>query len=76
MAQSRSRKVSKYDIHTTCPICGEPVDWLNGETNSALEYIKTKRRTESIYHKVCIEKLRRAYHEGHNIQKHWDERRI
>ena len=47
---------SRYNIHTTCPICGDHVAWLNGYTNSDLVYIKTKRKTINIYHRKCIER--------------------
>lgn len=48
--------MTKYDISTNCPICGEHVTWLNGSTNSGLVYIKSKRRTVNIYHEKCIYK--------------------
>ena len=48
--------MSRYDITTTCPICGDFVKWENGKTNSKLVYIKTRRKSVLVIHKTCIEK--------------------
>lgn len=47
--------MSKYDIRTTCPICGDSVEWLNGSTNKGLVYIKTKRKSVLVIHEKCIQ---------------------
>lgn len=48
----------KYDIHTTCPICNDPIDWINGKTNSGVVYIKSRRKTVNLYHEKCIDNER------------------
>lgn len=48
--------MTKYDIHTQCPICNQPVLWLNGSTNNGLVYIKTKRKSVLVIHENCIQK--------------------
>ena len=51
--------MTKYDIITTCPICGGAVQWLNGKTNNGLVYIKTKRKSVLVIHENCIQNERR-----------------
>lgn len=48
--------MTKYDIRTECPICKQPVEWLNGRTNNGLVYIKTKRKSVLVIHENCIQK--------------------
>lgn len=51
--------MTRFDIHTTCPICGQAISWINGKTNSGVVVIKTKRRTTNLYHESCIENERK-----------------
>ena len=48
--------MTKYDIRTECPICGQAVEWRNGSTNNGLVYIKTKRKSVLVIHENCIQK--------------------
>lgn len=48
--------MTKYDIRTECPICGQAVVWVNGCTNNGLVYIKTKRKSVLVIHEKCIQK--------------------
>lgn len=52
--------MSRYDIHTICPLCNKSIEWINGMTNSNVVMIRTKRKTTNYYHKDCIEKERTA----------------
>ena len=56
--------MSRYDIITTCPICGDTVKWLNGYTNAGLVYIKTKRKSVLVIHQNCIQN-ERTVQNGH-----------
>lgn len=49
----------RYDIHTTCPLCGQSISWINGKTNSNVVIIKTKRKTTNLYHATCIDQERK-----------------
>lgn len=48
----------KYDIHTTCPLCGQSISWINGKNNSNIVMIKTKRKATRLYHESCIDQER------------------
>lgn len=52
--------MGRYDIYTTCPICGQSVHWTNGLTNYGLVLIKTKRKSVLVIHENCIEKENKA----------------
>ena len=52
--------MSRYDIHTICPICNKSIEWINGKTNTGVVMIRTKRKTTNYYHRDCIEKERKA----------------
>lgn len=54
----------KYDIHTTCPLCGQSISWINGKTNSGIVIVKTKRKTTNLYHEVCIDQERKHNKRG------------
>lgn len=56
--------MTKYDIITTCPICGDTVTWYNGRTNKGLVYIKTKRKSVLVIHENCIHN-ERSVQNGH-----------
>lgn len=56
--------MNKYDIMTTCPICGDAVTWYNGRTNNGLVYIKTKRKSVLVIHENCIQN-ERSVQNGH-----------
>lgn len=56
--------MTKYDIITTCPICGDAVTWYSGRTNSGLVYIKTKRKSVLVIHENCIQN-ERSVQNGH-----------
>ena len=60
---------TKFDIITTCPICGEAVSWLNGSTNNGLIYIKTKRKSVLVIHEKCVDKERRLQNEHIDSKK-------
>lgn len=47
--------MSRYDIITTCPICGDSITWTNGSTNAGKVYIKTKRKSVLVIHEYCIQ---------------------
>lgn len=38
--------MSRYDIHTICPLCNKSIEWINGKTNSNVVMIRTKRKGE------------------------------
>lgn len=50
----------RFDIHTTCPICGGAISWINGKTNSGIVVIKTRRNSTNLYHESCIDKERKV----------------
>lgn len=58
----------RYDIHTTCPICGRAISWINSrttyETNKGVVIIKTKRKTTNLYHESCIDQERKHNKRG------------
>lgn len=56
--------MTKYDILTRCPICGQGVTWRNGSTNNGLVYIKTKRKSVLVIHETYIQK--EELQNGHN----------
>lgn len=56
--------MTKYDILTTCPICGDSVAWYNGRANNGLVYIKTKRKSVLVIHENCIQN-ERSVQNGH-----------
>ncbi len=56
--------MSKYDIITTCPICGDSITWTNGATNAGKVYIKTKRKSVLVIHENCIQN-ERSVQNGH-----------
>lgn len=48
--------MTKHDIYTQCPVCGQPVDWRYGFNNKELVFIKTKRKGVLVIHEKCIQK--------------------
>lgn len=44
---------NRYDIHSTCPICGDAISWYNGKTNTGVEVVKTRRRSVILFHTKC-----------------------
>ena len=47
--------MSRYDIHTVCPICGNAIEYINGKTNTGVEIVKTKRRSVIVFHTKCYQ---------------------
>ena len=56
--------MNRYDIITTCPICGDSVIWYNGSTNNGLVKIVTKRKSVLVIHENCIQN-ERSVQNGH-----------
>ena len=58
----------RYDIHTTCPICGQAISWINSRTtyekNKGVVIVKTKGKTTHLYHEVCIDQERKHNKRG------------
>lgn len=54
----------RYDIYSTCPLCGQPISWINGKTNSGVIIIRTKRKTMNLYHESCIDQERKRNKRG------------